>query len=259
MRPHDTTNETPVKLCECGCGQPARNRFRQGHNSKQPLRTMEERFWQYVQKTDGCWLWTGATRDFGYGVINMGGHNGKAERAHRASWMIHNGPIPKGLFVCHHCDVPACVNPAHLFLGTSADNNHDMQRKGRYDRVKRPKGEKHWKANLTEKIVLEIRTKYAESKTTFGELGRQYGIGHKAVWDIVHYKIWKHVAGPACPPENLTIGENNIMAKLTADKVLAIRAEYAAGNTDRTALGIKYGVSHMAIYRVVKRHTWQHI
>lgn len=246
------------KLCECGCGLPAKNRYRQGHNSKYAVRTPEERFWQFVQKTDTCWLWTGATAPFGYGLFGV---EGKAERAHRFSWEIHNGPIPEGLFVCHHCDVPACIRPDHLFLGTDMDNVHDMISKGRnwIDDERRAKGERHGMAKLTEEIVLEIRTKYAENKPTFTELGKQYGLGHHAIWNIVHYKIWKQVPGPDAPPKNLTLGENNIMAKLTAEQVLAIRAEYAAGNHDRKQLGAKYDVSHMAIYRIIKGYTWRHL
>ena len=114
-------------------------------------------------------------------------------------------------------------------------------------------------AKLTEETVLEIRMKYAESGLTFTVLGKLYGIGHKAVWDIVHYKIWKNVSGPAGPSEKLTLGENSNLAKLTTEQVLAIRAEYAAGNTDRRKLGTKYGIGPMGIYHIVKRHTWKHI
>lgn len=91
---------------------------------------VEERFWRYVQKGDGCWLWIGAKLTTGYGVLNIGRKEGVAA-AHRLSWAIHFGVIPPGKFVCHHCDVRACVRPDHLFLGTSQDNVSDMVRKGR--------------------------------------------------------------------------------------------------------------------------------
>jgi hypothetical protein len=249
------------KLCECGCGQPVRNRFKQGHNSKQPSRTVEERFWQYVQKTDNCWLWTGATRNFGYGVLHIGGHKGKAERAHRLSWEIHNGPIPNGLYVCHHCDNPACVNPAHLFLGTNQDNVDDMVQKGRnfVNGEQRSKGERHGMAKLTAEQVLQIREEYVRTKTTFSEIGRRYGLSHQTVRRIIRGEAWQHLPSSNAPTEKLTLGENNNMAKLTADQVRSIRAEYARGNTNRHELGEKYGVSHMAIYRIVKHRTWKHI
>ncbi len=218
---------------------------------------IEERFWQYVNKTESCWLWTGAIRSNGYGVINEGGNHGKAIRVHRLSYEMHHGPIPPDLLVCHTCDVRNCVNPDHLFLGTYKDNNQDMSRKGRARGG--VTGEAHGSAKLTEQQVLEIRTKYAEHQPPLRELAAEYGVVLQIIHAIVHNKIWTHVSGPIASSDKLTLGESNNMAKLTKEQVLAIRAEYAAGNTDRFALGEKYNVSHMAIWRVVKRLTWKHI
>lgn len=78
-------------------------------------------------RQNGCWEWTRGTRN-GYGVVSFQGSN---VPAHRASWIAKNGAIPSGLVVCHRCDNPPCVNPDHLFLGTSTDNNRDMLAKGR--------------------------------------------------------------------------------------------------------------------------------
>jgi hypothetical protein len=93
-------------------------------------RPAEDRFWAKVEKTEGCWLWTGSRRPpGGYGQFRSA--NQQMVSTHRFSWELHNGLIPPGLCVCHRCDNPACVRPDHLFLGTMLDNNRDMMAKGR--------------------------------------------------------------------------------------------------------------------------------
>lgn len=102
----------------------------------------EVRFWRYVIPCEGCWVWTGSADTKGYGMLGTPDYtrprfaNGKPryrfDRAHRLSYQIHFGPIPDGVFVCHTCDNPSCVNPAHLFLGTILDNNRDKTAKGRH-------------------------------------------------------------------------------------------------------------------------------
>lgn len=97
-------------------------------------RPVSERFWDKVDKSADCWLWTSAKNMDGYGEMLVGrGSNGryKWERAHRMSYRLAIGPIPKGLWVLHRCDNPPCVRPDHLFLGTAADNAHDRDAKGR--------------------------------------------------------------------------------------------------------------------------------
>jgi len=95
------------------------------------LPTLEERFHaSYTAVPEsGCWLWMGCCDKYGYGQISV---KRKAKAAHRVSWELHNGPIPKRLLVCHKCDVQSCVNPEHLFLGTQKDNIRDCISKGRF-------------------------------------------------------------------------------------------------------------------------------
>jgi hypothetical protein len=96
---------------------------------------LEVRFWDKVQKTDGCWLWTAAKSPAGYGCFTVGSVKDGTRRlaiAPRVSWELAYGPIPDGMFVCHRCDIPACVRPDHLFLGTPKANIEDCVRKGRH-------------------------------------------------------------------------------------------------------------------------------
>jgi hypothetical protein len=102
---------------------------------KRAITPILDRFWRYSNEgePDQCWEWTGKARHpFGYGVFGLGTRQAGTMQAHRFSYQLYVGPIPDGMCVLHKCDNPPCVNPDHLFLGTRADNNHDMIAKGRY-------------------------------------------------------------------------------------------------------------------------------
>ena len=110
---------------------------------------MIEGFFRRVEKTDQCWLWLAGKNKDGYGKVKI---HGRSLQAHRVSWEIHHGPIPAGLNVLHRCDNPACVNPAHLFVGTALDNNRDRDAKGRNGCSKRthcPRGHEYTHENTT--------------------------------------------------------------------------------------------------------------
>jgi hypothetical protein len=98
------------------------------------MKTIQERIMEKVEKSvTGCWIFTGALNNKGYGKIYLRTVNKKTiiVQPHRVMYETHNGEIPKGKNVCHSCDTPACCNPDHLFVGTQKDNLHDMTDKGR--------------------------------------------------------------------------------------------------------------------------------
>ncbi len=149
---------------------------------------LENRLWDKVEKTDGCWLWRGWKHSSSYGFLR---DNWKRVAAHRLSYRIANGDIPEGMFICHHCDVRHCVNPDHLYLGTPASNGHDTSVRNRFpDR----KGEAHPGAKLTNQIVRQIRKEYIPRKVTTTALGKKYGVCDVVIGKIVRRELWPHVA-----------------------------------------------------------------
>lgn len=153
------------------------------------------RFWPKVLKSPspgGCWLWTGHTNVHGYGEIRAGRATEPYLRAHRVSWELHSGPVPAGLDILHHCDNPPCVNPAHLFLGTRAENNFDRHRKGR-SKGGSNKGADNPRAKLTEGQVREIRRLYASGGISQTKLGEKFQVAQTLISHIVQRKIWAHL------------------------------------------------------------------
>lgn len=152
------------------------------------LKNTKENFWNYVEKTENCWLWKGTIHHLGYGVFWK---NNKQLSAHRYSFKLKNGndSIPYGFVICHTCDNKICVNPEHLFIGTQSDNIKDAAKK---ERMKGQKGEKNNKAKLTLEQVNEIK-KLASSNgwLTQEELAKQYGVTFSTIGRILRGEIWK--------------------------------------------------------------------
>ncbi len=130
----------------------------------------------------GCWLWTGMIKDSGYGRFHI--RPGVEERAHRAAWEFYRGTIPKGKCVLHKCDVRACVNPDHLFIGSKFDNIRDCISKGRFQ-----KGTLNGGAKLNESQVVAIRSSMAKCSA----LSRQFDVGKTTIRYIRNGKLWKHI------------------------------------------------------------------
>lgn len=147
----------------------------------------------------GCWLWAASVNTAGYGQFRL---HGKNLTAHRISYARYVGEIPPGLSVCHHCDTPACVNPAHLFLGTPADNTRDAVAKGRMargdangsrthpERRRFVRGDAHGNAKLTSADVAMLRARRSEG-ITFSDLGTEFGISRANAHAIATNKLWR--------------------------------------------------------------------
>lgn len=156
------------------------------------------RFWARVdvRGPDECWLWTGATSR-GYGLLGIGRRSEGNVRASRLAWEIaHQSDVPPGLFVCHRCDNPPCVNPAHLFDGTNADNARDMAAKGRHGRWTRPertaRGARQGSSRLTDAAVHQILTDRAAG-LTYKAIGERHGVAWRTVEGIVRGRAWQHI------------------------------------------------------------------
>ncbi len=129
-----------------------------------------------------CHIWGLDRDDKGYGRAN------RNELAHRVAWVSARGPIPDGLFVCHHCDQPPCVNVEHLFLGTRQDNMDDCRAKGRFAR-----GEDNGNAKLRAPEVRAIKARL-HSGASQASIAREFGVSPHAIGSIARCVNWGHVA-----------------------------------------------------------------
>lgn len=205
---------------------------------------VEERFWKRVQKAEDCWEWTGY-RERGYGVMMVGG---VPRLAHRIAFVIAHGALPDGLCILHHCDNPACVNPAHLFAGTYQDNSDDCKRKGRtHGDLPLLRGELSSSAKVTAADVMVIREQYAARQANITELAARFRISGAQVHRIIRGTTWGHLPLVSFPVRG---------RKLTLEQVEAIRAEYAAGGVAKKALARKYGVSQRSIQFILAGEHW---
>ena len=216
-------------------------------------KSLLRRFWAMVdrQQEDECWNWTGSTTR-GYGQIT---HGRKVRyKAHRLSWVIHNGPIPDGMEVCHTCDNKACVNPNHLFVGTHADNMRDMAKKKRGHKTG-ALGEKNGQSKLVLDQVLRIRALYSTGKYSQQVLANKYQVDGSTIGLIVRNKKW---FDPNYSLDEKVVGATlsnprpwrRVFTEEIVDEIVRLKMDSGLSNK---ALGKRFGVSKTTIRNYIQR------
>lgn len=157
-------------------------------------------FWKRVERHKSsveCWNWQGFRYPNGYGQVGTAKYGSRY--AHRVAWVVTNGAIPVGKFICHRCDNPACCNPAHLFVGTPADNSKDMARKKRSALGERngmhnnPLGTNRGERNHAAKLTPEIAMQVFQATGTQREIGERFGLSQAQVGQIKRKVNWRHI------------------------------------------------------------------
>lgn len=201
----------------------------------------------------GCWLWKAYRSDKGYGRLRF---RGKGHMAHRVSYTLFSGTIPEGLNVCHKCDNPPCVNPAHLFVATQKENVDDMIKKGRKVVAR---GEDAGLAKLTleqvEFVIKNYRPKHREFSGA--ALARQFGVTKACIHDIIRRKSWRHTEA------QVDLSLRSPKCKLTAEQARFVKENYRDGRCpwlpgmSGRELAKKFGVDVNTISNIVKGKTWR--
>lgn len=242
------STKAPSKFCSRPC------------QHKHRLAQSEFLFWSHVANGDDaeCWPWLGAkTAMGGYGKATW---RRKSVNAHRLAWILAKGTIPSGLFVCHKCDNPPCCNPAHLFLGTAAENNADKVSKGRSRN-----GSRSHLAKLTEGQVREIKQRVLDGGLFHHELAVEYGVSPGTITAIATEAVWKDIR-PYSPDERAAMKARvtgrpvftGVPRKLTESKVREIRSLAQSGMQFKDIAPL-FGVTLGMVSNVVHRRAWCHV
>lgn len=192
-------------------------------------KTPKERLDMYTKKTATCWLFTGSRKSI-YGKVND-------EPAHRLAYEAAYGEIPDGLVVRHKCDVPKCVRPDHLELGTYADNSMDMT-----ERNRQAYGERQGSAILAEHEVMQIRKLYGDRSILLKEIAAQFGVTGAAIHSVATGRKWSHLPGAQKPR----------LKRLTSKERDEIIGRLDAGETHHS-IAEDYGVSRSAVSQINRK------
>lgn len=204
-----------------------------------------------AQESTLCWLSKAKPRNGRYCYINL---RGKMYAMHRIAYAWHNHADPGDLLVCHRCDTPQCCNPAHLFLGTNADNTKDAQEKNRL-----AKGSRTGTAKLSESDVLKIRLLLRDSQLSQQEVANMFGVSTSLVSHIMLGQTWKHVEMPVGDRKPLNKGSQHRSAKLTEEDVTGIHQLLVQSDLDHKEIAQIYNVSHATIAFISQGKNWKHV
>jgi hypothetical protein len=209
----------------------------------------EERFWLQVNKTETCWLWMSARDRDGYGRFHAEHDGVRHKTAHRYSYHLNKGKIPFGLQVCHTCDVPACVRPEHLFLGTGADNMADKIMKGR---ARWRIGEDHGMAILTEEQAQAI----LNDPRPHAQIAHEYGVHVQTISSLKTRVSWPHL-GKAKGVKARRVSPMRGKSKkgVTPEIVRTIRTSQERGKD----LAERFGLTQQDVSDIRHRRSWAHI
>lgn len=202
--------------------------------------TSATRFEQKIEyePNSGCWLWAGAADGRGYGFFY---NERRTTKAHRQSWLLFRGEIPRGLCVLHRCDTPACVNPGHLFLGTHADNSLDCALKGR---LAKARGEDNARAILSESDVRAILANHQ----TDSLVATQFGVTDATIAAVRQGRTWRHLSN--APRRKLPHW------RYTSEQILSAHRAYLAGANLKDA-ATSNGMTLKALSSIKTGKTWK--
>lgn len=202
-----------------------------------------ERFWFAVVKREtGCWLYRNRPEVYG----NLKGDDGKTKLAHRFSFELHNGPIPRGMFVCHKCDTPGCVNPDHLYVGTHEDNNQDMIDRDRR-RTAACQADKLRRRAMDSVTAEAAKQEYETGMFTMVQLAKKYSCSQATISAII-----RGVPNYANRDREVkTRRTGNFRSKITAEQREEIRQKYAIGSFTQTQLAVEYGITQTRVSDII--------
>ena len=212
---------------------------------KQRLRGVKavDRFWYHVIKREnGCWLFRNNAADYG----SMRNDQGKNVTAHRFSYELHNGPIPRGMYVCHKCDVRGCVNPEHLYAGTHEDNNRDAVERRRHRSPKKIDSEIAMRS-LGREEADRLRADYSNGFTQ-AQLAKKYGVSQSTVSCTIRGRV---NSGNRLGTGGRRRFSGNFRSKITEQQRQEIREKYATGAFTQTQLAVEYGVTQTRVSDII--------